>query len=89
MTARQVASSLRMQAHSLTIVLRKLKECNELEQKALMLFTLQLIEELANHKVAQAIMLENLAPNLDGIDFGVLSQFEDLTPLGKPPLDIV
>lgn len=88
MTARQVASSLRMQAHSLTIALRKLKDCSEVEQKSLMLFTLQLIEELANHKVAQAIMLENLSENLCGVDFSVLSQFEDLTPLGKPPMDL-
>lgn len=88
MTAKQVAAALRMQAHSLTIAKNKLQTCDELNPRHLMVFTLQLIEELANHKVAQALMLENLSENLSGVDFSVLSQFEDLTPLGKPPIDI-
>lgn len=88
MTAKQVAAALRMQAHSLTVALKKLKECDTIEQKTLMQFTLQIIEQYANDKVAQAIMLERLAPQLGEIEFGVLDECVDLTPLGTPPVDI-
>lgn len=88
MTARQVAAALRMQAHSLTIALKKLEESDEIEHKSLMRFTLQIIEQYANDKVAQALMLENLAPQLEGIQFSVLDDCVDLTPLGTPPVDI-
>ena len=88
MTARQVAAALRMQAHSLTVALKKLEEGDEIEHKALMLFTLQVLKQYANDKVAQALMLEKIAPQLEGVQFGVLDEFVDLTPLGTPPLDI-
>lgn len=88
MTARQVAAALRMQAHALTIALKKLEGSDTIEHKSLMLFTLQVIKQYANDKVAQALMLENLAPQLEGIQFDVLDECVDLTPLGTPPVDI-
>jgi Mn-dependent DtxR family transcriptional regulator len=88
MTARQVAAALRMQAHSLTVALKKLEEADKIEYESLMLFTLQVIEQYANDKVAQALMLENLAHQLEGIQFDTLDKCVDLTPLGTPPVDI-
>jgi len=88
MTAKNVAAALRMQAHSLLVAMNKIKESDTLEYASLLAFTLQLLQELANHKVAQAIMLENLSEHLSNVDFQVIQEFEDLTPLGKPPISL-
>lgn len=90
MTAKNVAAALRMQAHSLIVAKNKINDADKLEYDSLLKFTLKLIQELANHKVAQAIMLENISEQLSNVDFKLLdeSESDDLMPLSKPPFNI-
>ena len=87
MTSRQIATSLRMQAHSLINFAKKFKS-GDMNQKDLVDFTVYLLIELSRHKVAQASMLEQLSPMLKDVQFETLNQEEDLTPFSKPPVDL-
>lgn len=54
MTAKQIASNLRMHAHALRTLSTQLEKSDGIPPEVLLKFTIQIIEQFANDKVAQA-----------------------------------
>lgn len=89
MTARQTAAALRLQADIITNAHRKFESSDSFNHnEPVVMFMLQVLKQYADEKVAWALMLEKLSPQLEGVSFQVLDASVDLTPLGIPPLDL-